>query len=62
MTEAFTQGKEYLRDRVGSLVAEDRKILELKKYGIAGCFPVIKDFSEGVAMIETVLRLNKNLK
>jgi len=44
VTEAFTQGKEYLRDRVGSLVAEDRNILELKKYGIAGCFSSDKRF------------------
>ena len=42
--------------------ADDRKVLELEKYGISGCFSKDKDFSEGAAMIETVIRLHKGLK
>jgi len=42
--------------------ADDKKVAEIEKYGIAGFFYKDKDFSEGIAMLETVLRLHKSLK
>jgi CheY-like chemotaxis protein len=42
--------------------ADDKKVAEIEKHGIAGFFYKDKDFSEGIAMLETVLRLHKSLK
>lgn len=42
--------------------AEEESLNEIEKYGISGLFSKDRDFSEGAALIETVLRRHKSLR
>ena len=45
-----------------SAYLDDKRITQTHKLGISGVFYKEKDFSEGLSLLETALRMHKNLK